>query len=243
MRLGLRHDDHLRKDARTLKLGAFLAPGFAASASCNLVEATGPDVDALGNLELGVCGLAGPAHQVRWEDRLCGRPETVRTVHVVDEYQNFGYVPGDETTDNGCYALEVMRRWRSVGLFSRAPIVAFGQVDFYDRAQVAAATFLLGGVFLCLALPKLVRDGSIFRARVWDVAQDDGGTAGNHLVWRFGDEVNTWGNAVLVTPEFVERYAYDAYAVASADAVKPDGRALSGLDLEGLRAAVAAVTF
>lgn len=242
MRLGLRDDDHLRKDSRTLKLGAFMAPGLAAPASCNLAATTGADPDALGNLELGICGLAGPAHQIRWEDRLCGRPETVRTAQVIREYENFGYVPGDDTTDNGTYALDVMKRWRKVGLFGRAPIEAFGQVDFYDRRQMEAATFLLGGVFLCLALPKLVKHGSIFDTRIWDVAENDGGRAGNHLVWKFGDEVNTWGFDVLITPEFIERYAYDAYAVVSADAVKPDGRAFSGLDLAGLDEALRSVT-
>jgi hypothetical protein len=242
MRFGLRTDDHLRKDARTLKLGDYIAPSFAAPASCNLTESTGLDADALGNLELGCCGLAAPAHFVRWEDRLCGRPETVRTVHVVDEYQNFGYVPGDDSTDNGRYALDVMKRWRKVGLFGRDPIAAFARVDFLNRKQLTDAIFLLGGVFLCLSLPKQTRYGSIFDSRIWDVATDDGGRAGNHMVWLYGDEANSWGYAELVTEAFIERYAYDAYAVASADAVKPDGRAFSGLDLAGLQQAIAAIT-
>ena len=242
MRLGLRPNDHLRIDARTLKLGDLILPDFAYPVSCNLTSGCIPDCDPLGNLEVGDCALAGPAHRTRWLDDMRGTCPTIFTEDVLNEYRNFGYVPGDESTDQGCYALDVMNRWRKEGLFGRAPILAFGEVDFRNREQIAAATFLCGGVFLCLSLPNKVKDGSVFDAQVWDVAGEDGGRAGNHLVWRHGDEVNSWGFDILTSWEFIQRYAYAAYAVVGEEDVAKDGSAFSGLDIEGLKTALARVT-
>lgn len=95
-----------------------------------------------------------------------------------------------------------------------------------------------GKVLLCFNLPRSVQGRD-----VWDVAGDDGGTWGGHLVWANAtNRVNSWGQQILVTPAFIEQYAFDAIAVVSADAIKPDGRAFSGLDLGGLREALAEVT-
>jgi hypothetical protein len=56
-----------------------------------------------------------------------------------------------------------------------------------------------------------------------------------------GDTCNTWGKRVLVTPGFVARYCWEAWAVVSSRGMR-DGRAFSGLDHAGLMRAVAAVT-
>jgi hypothetical protein len=222
---------------RTLKIKDFIKPDLAYPAACDLTFGLIPDVDALGNDAVGCCAIAGPAHFARWEDQLCKRQTNVFTANVIDEYQNFGYVPGDETTDNGCYALDVFKRWRNVGLFGRK-IEAFAQVDFFNPDEIAAATFLLGGVFFCFNLPNKVKDGSIFEAQTWDVATDGGGVAGGHLIW---DRIS-WGERKYPTQPFIARYCFDAFAVVSAESIKPDGRAFSGLDLGGLQEALEAVT-
>lgn len=222
---------------RTLKLREFLRPGHAYPVACDLTTGLARDADPLGNLDVGCCAIAGPGHFVRWQDSFCGRPVRVTTADVIDEYQAFGYVPGDESTDNGCYALDVVKRWRKVGLFGTR-IEAFAQVDFLDREELARATFLLGGYFLCLNLPRSVQG-----ADVWDVGDDDGGNWGGHLVWCYGtNAVKSWGQDITITDRFREQYAFDALAVVSADAIKPDGRAFSGLDLGGMRVALAEVT-
>lgn len=227
---------------RTLKLADFIRPSFAAPAACDLTTDTGRDTDDLGNVQVGCCAIAGPAHFVRWEDRFCGRPQFVTTASVIDEYQNFGYVPGDESTDNGCYALDVMKRWRSVGLFG-SQIEAFAQVNYFDHDEIAKAVFLLGGVFLCFQLPRQVAMGDLFTSEVWEVSDDDGGIAGGHLVWLEGSNlVNSWGQRIRVSDEFVARYCFDAYAVVSKRVLQLGGRAFSGLDLAGMSDALNSVT-
>lgn len=227
---------------RTLKLKEFLKPTFAFPAACDLTTGLVPDVDDLGNVSVGLCALAGPGHFTRWEDQFCKRPTRVFTAQVIDEYQHFGYVPGDETTDNGCYALDVFNRWRKVGLFG-TKIEAFAQVAWTNPDEMSRATFLLGGVFLCFNLPNKVKEGSIFEAQTWDVATDDGQSAGGHLVWSDGTNLlNSWGRRILATNAFLDRYAYDAFTVVSRDALTLTGRAFSGLDLAGMSEALRSVT-
>jgi hypothetical protein len=226
---------------RTLKLRDFLVPGFAVPAACDLTFGLAADTDPLGNLDVGCCAVAGPGHFARWEDQLCERQPSADEAAILREYSAIsGYVPGDEATDNGCYAIDVFKRWRKAGLFGRT-IDAFATVDHYDRDQLQAATFLLGGTFLCLDLPRRVAGGSIFEADVWDVAGDDGGTAGGHLVYRYGDCCNTWGRRVLVMPSFIARYCYEAWAVVSRHGLR-GGLGFGGIDLARMSEALAAVT-
>ena len=227
---------------RTLKLREFMRSDFAVPAACDLTLDTGRDADDLGNVQVGCCAIAGPGHFSNWEDDLHGRPRAATRTTTIDEYQAFGYVPGDDSTDRGCYALDVMNRWRKVGLFSKR-IRAFAQVDYFSATELARASFLLGGVFLCFNLPRQVAQGDVFTADTWDVSADDGGNAGGHLVWCEGSNlVNSWGQRIRVEDEFVARYCFDAYAVVSEDACRADGRAFSGLDLAGLDEAIKSVT-
>lgn len=240
MKLGLiGHKEDAR--GRTLLLRDILLPDLAYPESFDLMFGLTPDRDDLGNIVRGVCALAGPGHKCRWADQLNKRLTDVFAEQVLREYENFGYVPGDDSTDRGCYALDVMNRWRKVGLFGGRKIEAFAQVDFLNRDEVRKAAFLLGGVFFCFALPKRVASGDIFEADTWDVAEDDGGNLGGHLVWG-AEVVNSWGLNVRVTDAFRSRYCFDAYATMSAEDLAPGGRAFSGLDLAGLRRALSAVT-
>jgi hypothetical protein len=222
---------------RTLQLRDFLKRDFAYPAACDLAMAY-PDGDDLGNNSVGCCAVAGPAHFVRWEDAFCNRRPRVWTADVLREYAALsGWSADVPGSDVGCFALDVMKRWRSAGLFG-TKIEAFAQVNFFDVDELAKAIFLLGGVFLCFALPRSVRG-----ADTWDVVDKDGGSWGNHLVWADGTGlVNSWGQRIRVTSAFVERYAFDCYAVVSGDAIEPSGHAFSGLDLSGLAVALEEVT-
>jgi hypothetical protein len=234
--------DHL---GRTLKLGDFIAPTLAYPEACDLTEGLASDEDDLGNTSIGLCALAAPAHKVRWLDQLRRVPPRVDTDKVVAQYSALtGYVPGDDSTDNGTYALDVFRTWRKSGLFGLPPVTAFAQVNYLDAEEVAKATFLAGGVFLCLSLPKRVRDGDPRDVDVWDVplGGDFGGELGGHMVWLHGSCCNSWGRQIVVTPELIAARTYDAFVAFGEDDLLPGGRAFSGLDLAGLRAAVAAVT-
>jgi len=243
MKLGL-SGHKVDRRGRTLKLRDFLRRDFAVPEGADVAFGMEPDADPLGNDQFGVCGLACPAHFERWQDQRVNDATTVDTDAVLLEAQNFGFDPADPDSFEGVYALDVMKRWRSSGLFGLEPIEAFAQVDFYDRRQFYGGTFLLGGTAVCLNLPRVVKAGGIFVADTWDVAADDEGCLGGHMVLCQGGTVNSWGahrGRILMTWEFVQRYSFDAYAVVSRRGLK-DGRALSGLDLDGMREALTVVT-
>lgn len=242
MKLGLRGPKEDPK-GRTLKLREFMTP-FSYAASCDLMFGKPPDIDPLGNTVLGVCALAAPAHRTRWEDLAREVNLRVQAEDVIREYQNFGWDPNDPSTDNGCYGLDVMKRWRNPGLFGgKSKIHAFAHVNYLDREELAMATFLTGGVFLSLNLPKQVTTGRIFDEDLWDAANEDGGSEGGHMVWRYGDTVNTWGKQVVVSPAFIQRYCYEAFAVITEEAIlKTTGRSYAGLDMPRMMEALQRVT-
>jgi hypothetical protein len=102
------------------------------------------------------------------------------------------------------------------------------------------ACFEFGGVHVMFALPKCVQG-----AVKWELPNgDDGGEWGGHWVWAFamdhvGMLVNSWGQWIPVEWAFVAKYAFDARCAISQDELGPDGLAFAGLDMDGLRAAIA----
>lgn len=223
---------------RTLQLGRFLSKDFAYPAACDLVAGIHRDDNDLGNVDVGCCAVAGPGHYVRWADEINLRWPRVDRDAVLREYSAIsGYDPARPETDVGCYAIDVMRKWRKEGLFGTR-IEAFAQVDYTNAMELARAQFLFGGVFLCLALPKSAQGKD-----EWQVEADDGGRWGGHLVWCEATNVaNSWGKRIPIAREFIARYCYEAWAVVSRDALVGGQRAFSGVDLEGLMRAVAEVT-
>lgn len=229
---------------RTLKLADFIADDIRYPVTCDPDLGLPVDDDPLGNLSVGCCGIAAPGHLARWSDSICARPWAVDEAAVLLEYRNFGYDPANpDTTDNGVYAIDVANRWRKTGLFGLPPIDAFAQVNYYSDEQMALANFALGGVLLCLSIPKRVASGDPFEADTWDVHPQGGdGSLGGHMVLVRGDVVNSWGRRILMTPAFRRLYTFDAFAVVWRYSLRPGGLAYSMLDLDGLMAAVQRVT-
>jgi hypothetical protein len=216
---------------RTLKLKDFLAPNLAIAGSVDLMFGLEPDTDPLGNDTLGNCAIAGPGHFVRWEDQICGRPPRADADGAKREYLALS------PDDDGLYAIDVMKHWRTVGLFG-SQIEAFAQVDIFDAWQREAATFLLGGYFLCVNLPRSVQG-----QKTWDLAIDDGGSWGPHLVWVKGTNTCiSWGEDIYFTNAFLARYGFDGYAVVSKASIRTGGLAYAGIDLEKMKSALALVT-
>jgi hypothetical protein len=192
------------------------------------------DTADLGNIENGDCGLAGPGHNIIWMDDMVGRAGRVSTEAILDAWRE---VNGG--TDDGVTVDAVLSYWRGKGICG-CKLAASLEVDFSDHEEVIAACFELGGVHFMFSLPKCVQG-----LLMWDApAGDDGGAWGGHWVWAFaagpdGLLVNSWGQWIVVTWAFVERYAFDARAAISQDDLDDDGIAFSGLDMDGLRAAIA----
>jgi hypothetical protein len=222
--------------ATKLKLADFSPPPPPAAypAAVDITLGLPTDTADLGNIENRDCGLAGPGHNIIWMDDMAYRPGRVSTDGILDAWHA---VNGG--TDEGVTADGVLAYWRDVGICG-CKLAASLVVDYNNREAMIAACFLMGGVHCMFTLPKCVQ-GML----LWDApAGDDGGAWGGHWVWAFaagpdGLLVNSWGQWIVVTWAFVERYAFDARAAISQDDLDDDGIAFSGLDMDGLRAAIA----
>jgi hypothetical protein len=222
--------------ATKLQLADFRTPPPPAAypAAVDVTMGLPKDTADLGNIENGDCGLAGPGHNIIWMDDTAYRPGRVSTKGILDAWHA---VNGG--TDEGVTADGVLAYWRDVGICG-CKLAASLVVDYNDHEAMIAACFLMGGVHCMFTLPKCVQG-----KKVWDEPTgDDGGEWGGHWVWAFaagpdGLLVLSWGEWIVVTWPFVAKRAFDARCAVSDDDLGPDGRAFSGLDMDGLRAAIA----
>ena len=237
---GRTRDEHEAdpRHARILKLADFRATPTPISfaAAVDLTDNLPPDTDDLGNVDVGDCGVAGPGHQIAWMDTRTERSQRVTADGVLADYYAITGGP-----DVGVQAADVFDYWTKTGICG-CKIGAHLAIDLANDQDLSAAMFELGGVHLLLQLPKCVQG-----ADKWDVPSgDDGGVWGGHWVWAHAKSglwiVNSWGQHIPVTPAFIARYAYAAYAALTNDMLDDaTGLSFAGLDLPGLNAALEAL--
>lgn len=198
------------------------------------------------NDRLGDCVVAAMAKMARaWGVNVEGPTAptpSITDADILDVYRNgAGYDPARPETDQGWDLLSALSYWQRIGIAGHK-IGAYAAVDPDHPFQLRAATYLFGGVFAGFMLPN-----SIWNQEVWDVVPNDGGLAGGHCVTiqgvdRKGNFVGrTWGAAQPMTPRFVGKYCFEAYAIQSPEYLRA-GKTIAGVnvaewnaDLEKLR--------
>lgn len=237
-----------REDARTLRLASYLRlpkppAGFGVVPSSSVVW------KVLANDRLGDCTIAAAAHaDMAWR-KASGRPDrkTITTGRVISDYSAItGYDPADPSTDQGAVELDVLKAWRARGICGHK-IAAFAAATVDDHAEVRAACWLLGGLYIGVALPLTAQD-----QRVWDVV-DDAGSEGEPWSWG-GHAVNvigydargltfvSWGKAMRMTWGFWSTYVDEAWGVVSGDYLRASThRTPAGFNRDQLLADVAAL--
>ena len=200
------------------------------------------------NDQVGDCIVAGGAH---WEGVITGNgrgtPKQFTDDRIIDEYSTlFGYVRGDEKTDNGGEISDALNYWEAHGLIGGTKIASWVRVNPKDRVEIKAAINEFGGLMAGMSLPDAwvksedgLRDGG-----VWDVAGAPDENNGHCVVFAgFNDKLATltWGMNIWTTFEAIEAYCDELYAMVSQDWLD-DARHLSppGLDWTQLRADIQA---
>jgi hypothetical protein len=148
-----------------------------------------------------------------------------------------GYRPGDDSTDNGCMVMDVLRFWHDQGIAGRK-IAAYAHIRAGNQKAVRQAVQMFGGVYLGLDLPAAWQ-----RADKWDVGRGPQyvpGSWGGHAVPALdytpdGLTVITWGQRMPLTWAALERYASEIWVVLADSWADRDG-APSGFDMAGLSA-------
>lgn len=224
------------------------------------------DYRMLANDQIGDCAIAMIAHFFM----LCAA-ETGAKIDVTDEsvvklYSDVtGYVPGDESTDEGTVVRDLLKYLRETGYTDAAGkvhrIEAFVRVDHTSLEQLQEACWLFGGVLMGFDLPQSA-DDQFDAGKAWSVVRGSP-SLGGHAVPIFDfaparrtgltgsllDKVLgprtvatgvTWGERQPIEDDFIEAKADEAWVILAGDAFK-NGRTIDGFDLASLKADLRAV--
>lgn len=238
----------VKRDTRTLKFANYVERGVLPPA---------PDhIDYMGatqnfgmymNDQLGCCTIAGALHLTQfWSLMVHGTIPIVPDAIVTQYYSKWdGYVPGDNSTDNGGVELDVLTDWKAQTL-NGIELAAFVSVDYTDRDEVQQALWLFGGLYIGVELPVSAQSQV-----VWDaVGGHDGkpGSWGGHCVAvgrgdRHGNlTCVTWGAPKDMTQAFWDKYVDECYALLSpAWIAAQGGTAPNGFNMEQLTADLACI--
>lgn len=234
-----------RHDPRTLQLARYVAPE-ALPPRPPAVDYTGfvQSWPVFANDRVGDCTCAAAGHMEELWGALAKRPQEVAEADVLAMYEAAsGYDPATGANDNGAVELEVLKLWRSRGLAGRR-IGAFASVDVGTEELIKDAVWLLGGVYIGVALPSGAQDQ--MAQRTWSLPTTGRaggrwtpGSWGGHAVNvtgfdAYGVRLVTWGQVFRMTWGFWRAYCDEAWAIVSPDMLDGSGLSPQGLDVQAL---------
>lgn len=199
------------------------------------------------NDSLGCCTCSAAGHMVEaWTAKATGTAVMVTDNDVLKAYEDVsGYRPGEPWTDQGAVMQDVNAHLMKTGIGGHK-IAAYAQVDHTNLAEVKAALYLFGEVYVGVNLPNSALQQNE-AGQPWTVVADDGGIAGGHAInlARIGPDgmtVITWGATQLLEANWWERYVEECWCVFSTEWLTAAGTSPEGIDLAGLSAAYLELT-
>lgn len=212
------------------------------------------------NDQVGDCTIAAAAHMIQqWTTYASPTPAVPTDSEVLKAYEAVsGYVPGDESTDNGAVMLDVLKYWKKTGIAGHK-VAAYVSVSVSNPSEIQQAVQLFGNCYIGVNLP-IDAQNPIQGAnglQCWSMPSEgpvgDGAPSswGGHCVpivgygsdWKGnrGVEVVTWGQLYDVTWGWLGLYLSEAWAVLSTDWVEKNGDSPSGFNLAQLQADLAQI--
>jgi hypothetical protein len=205
----------------------------------------------LGNDTVGDCVWAGFAHEVILASTVAGHPTAFTDEGVLSDYSAVtGYVPGDESTDNGTNVRDGLNYRRSTGIIDAAgqrhKIGAYLALDVTriaagDFSEVAEAVYLMGAVGIGIQVPESA-ETEFSAHEMWSYVPDSPNAGGHYvpiIAQRKHVECVTWGRVQDVGLRFLEHYVDEAWAIVSPDFLDASGESPQGFDLAQLTADLA----
>ena len=190
--------------------------------------------DMLKNDVVGDCTIAGAAHNIMVWTANVSKEVTISDNQVITEYSNVcGYDPLTGDNDNGCYLLDVIKRWKDIGLFDHK-INHYCVVDYNNKDEILASMYLGGGLCIGVQLPQSATD---FK-EMWDFVPTDK-IVGGHCVILVAATPHyltciTWGAKQKLTWKFLQKYCDEAYAMISPDWFNSAGINPAGFNIKQL---------
>ena len=226
-----------------LRLKNYLTRSLAAPpASCDYTKPASKALSEMyGNDKLGDCVIAGMAHVV---GVLTGgadpRPFLYKEQQIIELYSAIGgYVPGNESTDNGCDMQTALSYWENNGAMppqANKPaadahrIAGWVAVDGTNPEEFRTALWLFENLYFGMELPDAwIHPTPSASNFTWDVAgppvQENGHCVAGVGYNAKGVTIDTWGMTGLLTDAAIAKYAIpgahgELYTVVSTDAIK-----------------------
>jgi hypothetical protein len=203
----------------------------------------------------GDCVFAMIGHSIQAATRYGqGATVTLTDGQILDAYSavtgfdiNAG-PPGSNPTDNGTVIQDALNYWRKEGIGDHK-ILAFGQLDHENPAEVMSALHLFGHIQLGINFPASAM--SQFNAgQPWDVVQGarvEGGHAIN-LGFTRNDRGEyewkpvSWAELLDMTQEFYLEYVEEAWVVITPEWLDTVGNFPEGIDTAALGGAFTELT-
>jgi hypothetical protein len=193
-----------------------------------------------GNDQLGDCVIAGMAHLVGlMTGNASGNPFIYSNDQIIGLYSAIGgYVPGNESTDQGCDEQTALNYWENNGALppnttdpsGAHKIAGWLAVNGADPVECRAALWLFENLYFGIELPDAWINPSAPSASgfTWDVAGAADPQNGHCVVGvgydGNGITIDTWGMTGTMTNAAVAQYATQAsggelYTVVSMDSI------------------------
>jgi hypothetical protein len=198
------------------------------------------------NNQYGDCTCAAAAHMIQNWTANAGTEISPPGPTVLKFYEHF--VGSPPPPDEGCNMLSVLKYWRTAGL-DKEKVTAFASLDLKNQSQAQSAIYLLGSIYIGVALPDFAVQGDMLTVP-WVVPP--GGPVGDaapnpnngHCIPAVGyDEkqlwIVTWGELKSMGWDFYNAYADESFAVLSNDFIEKSGVSPGGLNLQALKADLA----
>ena len=202
----------------------------------------------LGNDTVGDCVFAGGDHETMLWNADGGRQVPFTAQTAISDYSAVtGYNPNDPNSDQGTNVRDALKYRQSIGLLdangARHTIGAYVALEAGQWPQLLEALYAFDAVGIGFNFPDYAMD-QFNQGLAWR-CQPGGTIQGGHYVPVVGRpgpsrvKVVTWGTTIDMTRCFYETYSDEAWAILSVESLNASGVTPEGLNLDGLKAALA----
>jgi len=187
------------------------------------------------NDRLGCCTISGAVHLLQLQYAEIGEEFT----YPGDDAVQTEYFSETGGQDSGCVETSVLQKWSTTGLFN-TKIAAWVPVNPRDDAEMRAAIYLFGGVYMGVELPGSA-ESQFENHQPWHLTIPRGKPVGGHCIVASGYNRSTinaisWGEETALTWDWWEYYGSEAYAILPQAWIEVDHGPVPKLDILALQA-------
>lgn len=213
-------------------------------------------LSVLGNDMWGNCAAAGALGLAQVQSANAGTllvPTTKEAIGLYSAVTGFdpnAGPPGDNPTDNGTVLTSLLNYWQQTGIIisdvngkeTLHQIVGWATLDISSVAQMRWAAFTFGGAYQGIKCPEKCEEDT----NNWNFSPGLP-IAGGHCIVQAGEgslggKSRSWGMFIPTSTGFYSAYLDESHIVVTKDWLNAQEKSPSGLDLDGMLAAMKAIT-